>query len=1211
VRRTARSAPRVVKTASDEFFFSETIPLTRLRVLVSYLDLSCRRVIAFVFCLAVLPAITPGFSASGPRGFDIPAGDAADTLKLAAQQGGLEIVFFVETVRGIRTPALRGNFTPHEALERLVADAGLVVSSDGPGAPLTVRRKTPSSASATQRDQRSSMSTDKSAGETTSTPPTMKKSLLVRLGIVLGLLSGTSVSPAQVAATGSIQGRVLNATNDTYIEKARVTVEGTSLETFTDSAGNYRLTQVPAGTAKVKTFFTGLVTHSANVVVSPGQIATHDVTLEGLRTPGVTDSTIRLSKFVVTASAEMDGAARAINEQRFAPNVMNVVDAGEFGSMAEGNVAEFMKFLPGVTMDVGESGDANTVSINGVPAANVPISVGGFDLASANQNFGSGTGREVNLDQVSLNSIARIEVAYTPTPEITGSALAGSVNMVPRSAFERSRPVFTGSAFIMIRDSEKKTLGKTPGPGREPTRKIHPGFDFSYIVPVNKRFGFTISGGTSTNHTPENGVVRTWRGSSAATNGLTAPTAATQYPDTTPDRPYLSHFALYMGTKVTTRTSIGATADFKLTPNGTLSFSFQYANYDGTTHGHHLNFTIQRVNPGDFTPTSTRGTGELELQNGDYNSNGTTYMPSLTYRHNGSIWKSEAGVGLSHGTNHIRDISKGFFNGSRAGRTGVTISFNDINYLRPGTISVVDTATGAPVDPYSISNYTLRRGNQVEPDGRDTKRTAFANLRRDFYGRLPASLKAGVDFRQSIRDSRRPTANYFSVGADGRAETADDNALVVLDESISQRVPANGFPRVQWVDNVEYWNLYRANPSHFSIDQLAAYNTTTASSKHAEEIISSGYLRGDLQLFNRRLKLVGGVRAEQTNVKAEGQLLDPTRNFQRDASGKVVLGPTGTPQLIAPAGTLAAAQLTTLDRGLHASKEYLRWFPSLNASFNLRDNLIARAGHYWTVGRPNFAQYAGALNLPNTENPPSASNRISVANAGIKAWSAKTTKVSLEYYLGGVGLVSVSAFRRDFENFFGSTVFEASPQFLSLYNLDPQVYGDYDVATQYNLPSRVRMTGVDFSYKQALTFLPAWARGVQIFANASGQRATGAASDNFAGYVPRTYSGGISLSREKFRLRANMNYRGRARGSLVTGRSIEPSTYNWDSKRCYIDLSGEYSLTRRLALFANLRNVGDAGSDANRAGPNTPAHAELRARETWGSLWTFGVKGTF
>jgi hypothetical protein len=33
--------------------------------------------------------------------------------------------------------------------------------------------------------------------------------------------------------------------------------------------------------------------------------------------------------------------------------------------------------------------------------------------------------------------------------------------------------------------------------------------------------------------------------------------------------------------------------------------------------------------------------------------------------------------------------------------------------------------------------------------------------------------------------------------------------------------------------------------------------------------------------------------------------------------------------------------------------------------------------------------------------------------------------------------------------------------------------------------------------------------------------------------------------------------------------------------------------------------------DIERAGPSTPAHAQFRQREDFGSLWTFGVKGTF
>jgi iron complex outermembrane receptor protein len=173
------------------------------------------------------------------------------------------------------------------------------------------------------------------------------------------------------------------------------------------------------------------------------------------------------------------------------------------------------------------------------------------------------------------------------------------------------------------------------------------------------------------------------------------------------------------------------------------------------------------------------------------------------------------------------------------------------------------------------------------------------------------------------------------------------------------------------------------------------------------------------------------------------------------------------------------------------------------------------------------------------------------------------------------------------------------------------VYDPFLVGTQQNLDSTVRTQGLDVNYKQALTFLPRWARGIQVFANGSAQRVVGEEADNFAGYIPRSGSWGISLSRPKFNVRLNWNYLGRQRQALVTGRSIEPSTYIWGSKRSYIDLTGEYSIRKNFALFAHLRNLNDPTDDQETAGPNTPAEAQLRQRQDFGSLWTVGIKGTF
>ena len=231
---------------------------------------------------------------------------------------------------------------------------------------------------------------------------------------------------AQTAGTGTIEGRVLNTRNGEYLETARLTIEGTSLEAFTDSSGQYRFTNVPAGPARVRVFFTGLDVQTETVLVAAGATVQHDVSLAAVQKRQEADKdsgTVKLSQFVVGASKEMDGAAIAINEQRFASNIVNVVSADEFGQVAEGNVGEFLKFIPGISIDYG-GGDARTISMGGVPSNNVPVTIGGFSLSSA---ASSGTGRTVELEQVSINNIARIEVYQSPTPESPGSALAAGV----------------------------------------------------------------------------------------------------------------------------------------------------------------------------------------------------------------------------------------------------------------------------------------------------------------------------------------------------------------------------------------------------------------------------------------------------------------------------------------------------------------------------------------------------------------------------------------------------------------------------------------------------------------------------------------------------------------------------------------------------------------------------------------------------------------
>jgi iron complex outermembrane recepter protein len=1036
--------------------------------------------------------------------------------------------------------------------------------------------------------------------------------------VMAGFVGGpSSAAEAEIATagtatllkTGAIEGRVFNVATGDNLELARLTVEGTILETFTDSNGQFRLVNVPAGTAHVKVFFTGLALSTQAITVVAGQTIQQDIPLSTTgktAAPGADGAPIKLDKFVVGDSREMSGTAIAINEQRFAPSMKNVVSTDEFGYVPDGNVAEFLKFLPGVTMN-----SAREISINGVPSGNVPITIGGFSVASPIGSGGDGgTARSNSMDVFTTTNISRIEVSFSPTPESDGSALAGSVNMVPRSSFERTRPAFSGSTYFSMLNNGHDLRQNSS------FRKFHPGFDFSWVAPVNKTFGYTLSAGHSIRQTDTPVVQNVWRGGGTATNGAA-------FPNTPFGQPYLSSIVAQAVGRKTTRNSLATSIDYKLSRNDRLTFGLQYSSFDVILDHSTLTLDTARVLPGQFSLTATRGAvgaGTAQLGTTSSLRNNWTYMPSLIWRHDGPTWRADAGAALSRSRNRTRNIEGGVFNTTTSRRTGLTVSFEDVGYYRPRNVTVTDGTTGAPVDPFSLDNYVVTAANGNMRGTDDTRRHAYANLRHDLAGRVPLALKAGLDFRQTEREGRGFGRAFTFVGRDGVASTtitptSDDRAAPFLNPTFGQRIQVNDFPRLTGISSAKLYDHYLANPADFRLpDDNTQYRTAVGLSNIAEEIISSAYIRGDLPLFQNRLKLVGGLRAEQTNIDAAGPLTDPTRNFQRNAQGNFILGANGRPLTILPASdAFGVSKLTYIDRGAQAEKEYLRLFPSLNASFNVRENLIARAAVYTSVGRPDFSQYSGGLTLPDTELPPTNTNRIVVNNVGIKAWSSRTVNMRLEYYFAGVGQFSVGAFRREFKDFFADTVTPATPEFLALYGLDFEEYGNYNVATDYNVTTKVRMEGTTVNYKQALTFLPNWARGVQVFGNLSVQRAIGEAAVNFVGYVPKSASWGASLTRERFVVHVNWNYRGRTRrGLIAAGPSIEPSTYNWGVTRLVTDVIAEYRFTKRFAVFANLRNLFHAPDELEIVGPSTPPIARLRQTGAdFGSLWTIGVKGSF
>src|SRR5258705_3422615 len=131
-------------------------------------------------------------------------------------------------------------------------------------------------------------------------------------------------------------------------------------------------------------------------------------------------SPLKLDPFLVTSTRETNGSNIAINEQRYAANVKNVVASDAFGDVTEGNVGELMKFLPGVTVDY-VAADVRAISVRGLGANFTGVSQDGARLASGE------TSRTFQLEQVSINNISRVEVTKVPTPDMPADSMGGSV----------------------------------------------------------------------------------------------------------------------------------------------------------------------------------------------------------------------------------------------------------------------------------------------------------------------------------------------------------------------------------------------------------------------------------------------------------------------------------------------------------------------------------------------------------------------------------------------------------------------------------------------------------------------------------------------------------------------------------------------------------------------------------------------------------------
>ncbi|MEY4941484.1 MAG: hypothetical protein RIQ93_3219, partial [Verrucomicrobiota bacterium] len=671
------------------------------------------------------------------------------------------------------------------------------------------------------------------------------------------ILLAAESRPAPVAgqSTGVVTGRVSNAATLNNLEGATIRVDGSAVQTTTQRGGTYQL-QLPPGSHTLTVSYLGLDSQTISVSVPPGGMVQRDIAL--------TADIYKMNPFTVTG--EREGNALAITMQRESQGVRNVVSTDAFGALA-GNPADLLVRLPGVE-GTSTSGDTRYIRIRGMHQSLSTVTVDGNRVAAAN---GAGTDRVMEFQPTGADAIERIEVIKSPTPDMDGDSIGGAVNMVSKSAFDRS--------------PERHIVASVGGIWRPLTEirdPIHESYTFSYSEVIGGKLGVAVNFASRVHGTPEDLTSAGWQ---TLANGVTGPRFNNSF--------QFENLQQY------DRSGMGGgiKLDYKVSEHTRLSFNTTLNRYGehAYTHGFVVSTTASLATV-DAAGNPTGGGGILpgytdKVTNfrGNYTppSGPTVVAPSqlntwmrTTERRNSVAQNTLAGEHKYErffiDWNIYQSRAKSEYPGNKrldlfARGFGLRITRDDEPYYP--TI----TQTSGP-DFTQIANYNTGTTNTYSINLRKTAwdryRGLSVNLKKDFETVVPSYLKAGYRFRGQIRDGVNTAYRGNYVGPDGVMATNpatginDDNlaqfVLPLNDPSLSSsdhfaRQPLLPYPRRMALDgggpagysNDKSFNIdtaFQRNRELFKDDIAFIVQQNLEGFTRFKEDISAAYIQGNVDI---------------------------------------------------------------------------------------------------------------------------------------------------------------------------------------------------------------------------------------------------------------------------------------------------------------------------------------------------------------------------
>lgn len=642
-----------------------------------------------------------------------------------------------------------------------------------------------------------------------------------RLRACLRLLAFLALLPG-LASAATLTGRVRDAASNSYLLGATVSLRELGRSTTTNADGGFSLGNVPPGDYTLAVGFLGYADHLQNISVGEAGVPEVSVTLKS--------EVLQLDKLVIEGSRE--GQARALQQKRSATNVMDVISADAVGKFPDGNAAEALRRVPGVSLEIDQD-EGRYVVVRGIDSALNSVTLNNQVVGTPSEQGNRG----IAMDSVPADLIARLEVVKAVTPDMDANAIGGSINIVTQSAFDRPEGFAFGSVGVFHDD-----FGGRSRPNGSLT--------FGRLLGGEGRWGVVGAISYSLKDVKSQTInTRSW----TRLNGFWLPVTQQNYDyDIERER-------------------IGANLAFQFRPSAghEIALRLNHNEFSDSEDRQSVQYEYRLGTLSNQTATSgANSQGRANRQFRDYDQTGTIDVVSLEGKHltaDGAKLTWQAGASRGSRDTHKRNDWE--FR-SAAGAFPNT-------YDLTGDVVVVTPNTDAY---YNAANYPFRRVRFRTDDEQEDVLSAQADYQRDLtFGGRTGFWKTGVKWISREKQDDRNNRNY---------DAAAGNFTLAEPGLGGPEVPDYHDGRFRYGPTLDVDALdafFAANPFRFTFNAASTFADSTAADFEAAEDVTAAYALASVDLANN-VTALAGVRVERTDATyAANELFNGTYRWVEGA----------------------------------------------------------------------------------------------------------------------------------------------------------------------------------------------------------------------------------------------------------------------------------------------------------------------------------------